>query len=64
MKKVKIGAITLKTEDKSRFPVHVEMKGDDFSFEIEISMFMAGKIIEYIGAERERIAKIVTPYKS
>lgn len=33
------------------------MKGDDFIFEIEISMEMAGKIIEYIGNIRDQIAK-------
>lgn len=38
----------------NRFPVSIEMHGDDFNFEIEISMEMAGIIIEYIAKEREK----------
>lgn len=47
----------IKLEDNP-FPVGIIMKGDDFSFEIEISLAMAGKIVEYIAAERTRIAKL------
>lgn len=42
----------------TRFPVGVILVGDDFNFECELSLQMAGKIIEYIGAERERLAKM------
>lgn len=45
-----------KLESETRFPVHLEMAGDDFKFEIEIDLFMAGKIIEYVGFERKKIA--------
>lgn len=39
------------------FPVGLTMKGDDFSFDCEISLDMAGKLIEYIGHEKELRAK-------
>lgn len=41
----------------TRFPVGIMMQGDDFNFECEVSLEMAGHIMEYIGRERERIAR-------
>ena len=43
--------------NESKFPVNIEMRGDDFNFNCDISMFMAGKIIEYVGYIREEEAK-------
>lgn len=42
---------------KTAFPVDIVMTGEDFSFEMEIDMEMAGRIIEYVAGIREREAK-------
>lgn len=42
----------------TKFPIGLTMAGDDFKFECQISLEMAGKVIEYIGREHERIAKL------
>lgn len=46
---------------KPLYPVSIEMRGDDFNFEQEINMEMAGHIIGYIAAERERRTKELFP---
>jgi hypothetical protein len=43
------------------FNVNLEMTGDDFHFVMEINFEMAGKIIEYVGAEREKAARKLNP---
>lgn len=54
----------MKKETKITYPpfnINLEMTGDDFHFIMEINMAMAGKIIEFVGFEREKAARKLNP---
>ena len=40
-----------------KLDTHIQIEGDDFKFERDITMREAGEIISYIGAQEERMSK-------